>query len=37
MDREGSHRLEVSMPKLAEWMTEYLKAHPELDQPEPEE
>jgi hypothetical protein len=37
MDREGSQRLEVAMPKLAEWMTEYKKDHPELDAPEPEE
>jgi len=37
MDREGSQRLEVAMPKLAEWMAEYKKAHPELDAPEPED
>jgi len=37
MDREGSQRLEVAMPKLAEWMTEYRKEHPELDTPEPED
>ncbi len=37
MEREGSHRLEISMPKLAEWMASYLKAHPELDEPEPED
>ncbi len=36
-DREGSHRLEVAMPKLTEWMTKYLAAHPALDEPEPEE
>ncbi len=36
-DREGSHRLEVAMPKLTEWMTKYLAEHPELDQPEPDE
>ena len=36
-EREGSHRLDVSMPKLAEWMTQYRKEHPEVDQPEPEE
>jgi hypothetical protein len=36
-DREGSHRLEVAMPKLTEWMTKYLADHPELDQPEPED
>ncbi|HEU0031026.1 MAG TPA: hypothetical protein VFQ53_10375 [Kofleriaceae bacterium] len=37
LDREGSQRLEVSMPKLAEWMAEYKQAHPELDAPEPED
>ena len=37
MDREGSQRLEVAMPKLAEWMTAYRAEHPELDAPEPEE
>jgi hypothetical protein len=36
-DREGSHRLDVAMPKLSEWMTEYLKERPELDQPVPDE
>ena len=36
-EREGSHRLEVAMPKLTEWMTKYLAEHPELDQPEPDE
>jgi len=36
-DREGSHRLEVAMPKLTEWMAKYLAEHPELDQPEPDE
>lgn len=36
-DREGSHRLEVAMPKLSEWMTKYLATHPELDQPDPED
>jgi len=35
-DREGSQKLEVAMPKLAAWMTEYRKAHPDLDQPEPD-
>ncbi|MEO8703454.1 MAG: hypothetical protein ABI867_25630 [Kofleriaceae bacterium] len=34
MDREGSQRLEVAMPKLAEWMIEYRAAHPELDTPD---
>jgi hypothetical protein len=37
MDREGSQRLEVAMPKLAEWMVEYKTAHPELDAPEPDD
>ncbi len=37
MEREGSQKLEVAMPKLAEWMTTYRGEHPELDQPEPEE
>ncbi len=36
-DREGSHRLDVAMPKLSEWMKSYLEARPELDQPEPDE
>lgn len=31
MDREGSQRLEVAMPSLAEWMTAYRAEHPELD------
>lgn len=37
MDREGSQRLEIAMPKLAEWMTTYRAAHPELDTPDPDE
>ncbi|HEY5935548.1 MAG TPA: hypothetical protein VIU61_12950, partial [Kofleriaceae bacterium] len=37
MDREGSQRLEIAMPKLAEWMTTYREAHPELDTPDPDE
>ena len=37
MDREGSQRLEIAMPKLAAWMAEYKYAHPELDDPEPDE
>lgn len=36
-DREGSQRLEVAMPKLAEWMKSYLVEHPTLDDPDPEE
>ena len=37
MEREGSQRLEVAMPKLAAWMDEYRKQHLDLDTPEPEE
>ena len=37
MEREGSQRLDVAMPKLAEWMTEYKKAHPEVDAPDPDD
>jgi hypothetical protein len=32
-----SQRLEVAMPKLAEWMTKYKAEHPELDAPDPDE
>jgi hypothetical protein len=35
-DREGSQRLEIAMPKLAEWMTEYRKQFPDIDTPEPD-
>jgi hypothetical protein len=37
MDREGNQRLEVAMPKLAAWMTAYKQAHPDLDEPEPDD
>lgn len=37
MDREGSQRLEVAMPKLAQWMVAYRAAHPELDAPAPDD
>jgi hypothetical protein len=37
MVREGSQRLEVAMPKLHTWMEEYRKAHPDVDEPEPED
>ena len=37
MQREGSQRLEVAMPKLAAWMTEYKQTRPELDEPAPDE
>lgn len=36
-DREGSNRLDVAMPKLAVWIDEYKKEHPDLDQPEPDD
>ena len=36
-DREGSQRLEIAMPKLAEWMTKYKAEHPELDTPDPDD
>jgi hypothetical protein len=29
-DREGSHRLDIAMPKLAEWMVAYAEQHPEV-------
>lgn len=37
MEREGSQRLEIAMPKLAAWMTEYRKDRPELDEKDPDE
>jgi len=37
MEREGNQRLEVAMPKLAAWMTEYKQARPELDEPDVDE
>lgn len=36
-EREGSHRLDVSMPRLAEWVVEFRKEHPDVDQPDVEE
>jgi hypothetical protein len=36
-EREGSHRLDVAMPKLAAWIEEYRKEHPDLDQPDADE
>ena len=36
-DREGSQRLDVAMPKLALWVEEYRKEHPDIDQPETDE
>jgi hypothetical protein len=35
-EREGSQRLDVSMPTLAAWVAEFRKAHPDVDQPEVE-
>jgi hypothetical protein len=37
MEREGSPRIEVTMPSLVAWMTTYLREHPELEQPLPDE
>jgi hypothetical protein len=37
MEREGSQRLEVAMPRLAAWMAEYRKEHPEVDARDPDE
>ena len=37
MEREGSPRIDVTMPSLVAWMTTYLRDHPELEQPEPDE
>lgn len=37
MQREGSQRLEIAMPKLAEWMVAYKAAHPDLDAPDADE
>jgi len=36
-EREGSHRLDVSMPKLAEWVAAYREAHPDVDAPDADE
>ena len=36
-DREGSHRLDVAMPKLAEWIERVPKDHPDLDAPDVDE
>ena len=36
-EREGSHRLDVAMPKLATWMESYRSQHPDIDQPEIDE
>ena len=36
-DREGSQRLDVAMPTLAAWMAAYAEAHPELDEPPPDD
>jgi hypothetical protein len=37
MEREGSQRLEVAMPKLAAWIAEYKETRPELDEPDPDD
>lgn len=37
MEREGSPRIDVTMPALVAWMTAYLREHPELEQPAPDE
>lgn len=37
MEREGSHRLALSMPKLAEWMEQYKKDHPEVERADDDE
>jgi len=36
-EREGSQRLEVAMPRLAEWMTSYAAEHPDVDEPDVDE
>src|SRR4051812_32182288 len=36
-DREGSHRLDIAMPKLHAWIEDYRKEHPELDTPDVDE
>ncbi|TMQ13088.1 MAG: hypothetical protein E6J90_29330 [Deltaproteobacteria bacterium] len=37
MQREGVARIDVTMPRLVAWMTEYAREHPEIEQPEPDE
>jgi len=37
MQREGVPRIDVTMPRLATWMADYLGDHPELAEPEPDE
>jgi hypothetical protein len=37
MQREGVARIDVTMPKLVAWRAEYLRDHPELEDPEPDE
>jgi hypothetical protein len=34
-DREGSQRLDISMPKLDAWMKQYREQHPDIDDAEP--
>ena len=35
-EREGSQRLDISMPKLATWMAQYRQQQPDIDDPEPD-
>jgi hypothetical protein len=35
-EREGSQRLDISMPKLAEWMEQYKQQHPDVEDAEPD-
>ncbi|MCX5743382.1 MAG: hypothetical protein NT062_12890 [Proteobacteria bacterium] len=37
MQREGSQRLDIAMPTLAAWVTEYRAAHPTIDDPDPDD
>ena len=36
-EREGSHRLDIAMPKLAAWMETYREQHPEVELADPDE
>ena len=36
-EREGSHRLDIAMPKVHQWIEEYRKEHPDVDQPDTDE
>lgn len=37
MEREGTPRIDVTMPALVTWMSSYLRDHPELEHPAPDE